>query len=701
MIAYGRPKRLLLGGLALLAPLPLPFNELLEWPALVVYAAALVAFLRRAAGGTSSWLPNWAMNLLGLIYLPVLWLDFTVFFRGQLVRPLLHLALFVLLVKLYALNRERDKWHALIGVFFVFLAAMGTSVHPAIMLYLIVFLAASAYTLARFAYLHVLTGFGQRELEPGGLPLGGFVTASTIATLVFAVPLFVILPRMRSPYITGRGTGSGTIVHAAGFSDDINLDVASSVRDNRAVALRLQYDEGTPTGELRYKAATYDVFEETSWRQSPRREVGRERGSMAYPLVAGVPRAGGVTVYRQRMEARALPLPVETVAVEVKGTSLVFDEGGAVALPRGTIETVDYRAHVGARPVSGAVAPTAGDRPDVVLGREGVNEAVARLADAAAGEGSAAERAARIEAHLIQNYAYTLDFVGRGGDHPVDDFLFRYKSGHCEYFASAMVLLLRAEGIPARLVTGFLGGEFNPLEGYYIVRQSNAHAWVEAWLGESEGWRTFDPTPPAGRPVSEAASLGLLFTQAWDYLQFRWDRYVLTYGFYDQLQAFAQLRGVWARLRNLFSRPDRPAPTPADIVPASDPETPAATAEAAAGGPWGTALVLLAVVAVIAWILWRRRPPLTATRAYERLRHRLAQRGLALDEATAPLALRRRATRRFPEASQPAGRIVEFYVRESFGGETLAEDERSQLGAALKEAEDTLRKTAKTTRKTA
>ncbi len=695
MIAYGRPKRLLLGGLAFLAPLPLPFNELLEWPLLAIYVTALVVFLRRAASGNNSWLPNWAMNLLGVAYLPFLWLDFTVFFRGQLVRPLLHLALFVLLVKLYALNRERDKWHALIGIFFVFLAAMGTSVHPTILLYMVTFLAAAAYALARFAYLHVLSGFGHRELEPGRLPLAGFVTVSTVATLAVAVPLFVVLPRMRTPYIAGRGSGSGTIVHAAGFTDEMSLDVASSVRDNRSVALRIQY-QNPPAGELRFKAATYDVFQEITWHASPKRELLRERGTLVFRLVPGEA-TGSVTIYRQRMESMALPLPVETLAVDLRRTTVSLDEGGAVSVRGIPIEAFDYRAVVGAGPVTGALPPGEGTAPTAVLGREGVTDRITELAAQAMGEGSAAERAARLEDFLIRSYSYTLDFVGRGGDHPVDDFLFRYKSGHCEYFASAMVLLLRSQGIPARLVTGFLGGEFNPLEGYYIVRQSNAHAWVEAWLGDGVGWRTFDPTPPSGRPLTQPSSFGLLFTQAWDYVQFRWDRYVLTYGFADQLQAFAQLRNLWFRLRGLFSRPDRPAEAPgsAEAPAAVDSVTPAPQAVSDAGG-WWAAAALLAMLAVVAWILWRRRPPLTATRAYERLRRRLAQRGLTVADSTAPLALRQSAEDRFPEAARPTGKIVDLYLRESFGGVELAADERTALGEALRAADEALTKRRKT-----
>ena len=247
------------------------------------------------------------MNLLGLAYLPFLWLDFTVFFRGQLVRPLLHLALFVLLVKLYALNRERDKWHALIGIFFVFLAAMGTSVHPTILLYMVAFLAAAAYALARFAYLHVLSGFGHRELEPGRLPLAGFVTVSTVATLAVAVPLFVVLPRMRTPYIAGRGSGSGTIVHAAGFTDEMSLDVASSVRDNRSVALRMQYQNAPAGSCVSRRRPTMSSRDHLAASPSASCCASVARWS---PLPGrGGNGRGPVTIYRQRMESMALPLP--------------------------------------------------------------------------------------------------------------------------------------------------------------------------------------------------------------------------------------------------------------------------------------------------------------------------------------------------------------------------------------------------------
>jgi hypothetical protein len=401
-------------------------------------------------------------------------------------------------------------------------------------------------------------------------------------------------------------------------------------------------------------------------------------------------------IYRQRLESTALPLPVETVAVDVQRTTLDVDEGGAVSVGGIPIEALQYKATLAPRPVTAAQPPPASGDAGEIVSQTGVSPQIAALAKQAMGVGSAAERAARLEAYLIGNYAYTLDFVGRGGDRPIEDFLFRYKSGHCEYFASSMVLLLRAEHVPARLVTGFLGGEYNPLEGYYIVRQSNAHAWVEAWLGEGVGWRLFDPTPPGGRPSTEPASVGLLFNQAWDFLQFRWDRYVLTYGFYDQVQAFGQLRGWWLRLQRAWTRSE-PAAIPApSSSPSAEASAPPTSEQPGATGGWVVAVALALLLLIAGWILKRQRETLTATRAYERLRRRLARRGLPVREATAPLTLSRGAASRFPEAARPTATIVELYLRESFGGESLAATEREQLGAALRDADQALKGRRKT-----
>ncbi len=105
-----------------------------------------------------------------------------------------------------------------------------------------------------------------------------------------------------------------------------------------------------------------------------------------------------------------------------------------------------------------------------------------------------------MEAYLRRNFRYTLNLTGAPGRDPLAHFLFETKAGHCEYFASAMAVMLRTIGVPSREVNGFLPGEYNDLAGDYIVRASDAHSWVEAYF-PGIGWTTFDPTPPGTRSI--------------------------------------------------------------------------------------------------------------------------------------------------------------------------------------------------------
>jgi transglutaminase-like putative cysteine protease len=141
------------------------------------------------------------------------------------------------------------------------------------------------------------------------------------------------------------------------------------------------------------------------------------------------------------------------------------------------------------------------------------------------------DRAANIEAYLAGHYAYTLDLSGPATSDPLANFFFVRRSGNCEYFASAMTVMLRSVGIPARYVTGFGPGEYNDVAGDYIVRQSDAHAWVEVYFAKY-GWITFDPTPSgSGRRGGLFTRLGMYC----DWFQFTWTEWVINYDFVHQL----------------------------------------------------------------------------------------------------------------------------------------------------------------------
>jgi len=690
-MTFGRQKRLLLGWLALLAPIPLPFNDVVGWFPVALYAIGVLFFLRRASLDPPRWLPQWGMNVIGLAFLPLFLLDIR-FSRG-LVQPVLHLCLFAVLVKLFAIVRERDKWQASIGIFFLFLAAMGTSVHPTIVIYLAAFLVLTLVLLTRFAFLHVLAGFGREDPALARMPLRGFLAFASVGAIALAVPLFMLLPRVRAPFIIGRGDNSGMQLEAAGFSDQVTLDSIGRIRGSREVAMRVLEEAGADPGrELRFKAATYDVYKGGSWRRSPLRS-GLERSRGARYVLSPARPIEWMRIWLQPLHSQSMPLPVETSVLEPRSPALSIDEGGAVSFPFNPLEVAEYRVGLAREPVLTGSVPRAA-APDSALDLSGVTPRIAALAGRVMRQGTAAERARRLENYLMDSYSYTLDFVGRSPENPIEDFLFRYRSGQCEYFASSMVLMLRSQGIPARLVTGFLGGEYNPFEGYYIVRENNAHAWVEAYV-PGAGWQIFDPTPPAGRPGEGGEGSMLLAQQAWDYVLFRWDRYVLTFGLYDQLRIFGGLRQMWSEFWSHFKRDEQPeSPPSTNGLEALQPPQPAPSAPHRGLPDVPLPLAIgLTLAAAAAWLLYlRMRPPLSATTAYRRLRRRLGRTGLPLPDSVPPLAVRREAETRYPAAAEPTARVIDFYLRESFGGQELEDEDLEALKAALEEAERGMRK---------
>ncbi len=560
------------------------------------------------------------------------------------------------------------------------------------MLYLSGFLVLALVLLTRFAFLHVLSGFGREDPALALIPLRGFLLIAAVSTLVLAVPMFLLLPRVRAPFIVGRGGGSGVTLEAAGFSDQVTLDSIGRIRGSREVVMRVLEEAATGgEREMRFKAATYDVYQGGSWRRSLSQGSLQRGQGVRFRLSPEKP-VRWATIWLQPLHSQSMPLPVETSVVEPRSSSLSVDAGGAISFPFNPLEVAEYRVGLARSPVLAGATPAGPADPNLDL--TGVTPRIATLAARVMGQGTPFQRSRRLESHLIGNYTYTLNFVGRSPDNPIEDFLFRYHSGQCEYFASSMVLMLRSQGIPAHLVTGFLGGEYNPFEGYYIVRENNAHAWVEAYLA-GQGWRIFDPTPPAGRPAGGNEGSMLLAQQAWDFVQFRWDRYVLTFGLYDQLRIFSSLRELWSDLWAHFKRDGKPGAAPHPSSSGLDALAPRPTPGSRRGLP-DVPLPLavgLTLIAAVVWMLYLRlRPPLTATTAYRRLRRRLGRMGASLPDSVPPLAVWREAETRYPAAAVPAGRVVDFYLRESFGGQPLEDEEIEILKAALEEAEKKMRK---------
>lgn len=156
------------------------------------------------------------------------------------------------------------------------------------------------------------------------------------------------------------------------------------------------------------------------------------------------------------------------------------------------------------------------------------------------------DKAKAIEQYLQNNFEYRLNVKRDEDVTPLEDFFFRHQAGHCEYFATGMVVLLRTLNIPARIVNGFQQGQWNEFGKYFIVRKSDAHSWVEVFF-PSHGWIVFDPTPSTAfsedyAPVLDRIPVVSTMSRYFDFIRMRWNRYIVEYNLMDQVQLILNIR---------------------------------------------------------------------------------------------------------------------------------------------------------------
>lgn len=528
-----------LAGLALLLSLPLPLTGVVTWPLAGLFAAvaAGVALSRRPLAPV----PNWVENLLAPLVVGVVVMAGGL--RFGILRPVVHLAVLVAAVRLpgSAQPARTASFTALLAL--VGVAGIASSTHVSLVVYLLVVLAVVVLAMARLELLGLAGRLGGGR--PADWPPARLVVASVFIAALVATPLFALLPRLRSPFAAGVMTGGAV----SGFRETVSLNNIRSVQVSRARALRVVLEEGPePAGEwLRLAGATSQSYRGGLWAQGQR---GRER------LLPGT--EGELALGDEPAAPRRLAVTVE------KPSDRIFLPPGAthVFLPERIPFWRDPQGSVGAfrrldAPFSYALVfdplrvvlppPNAGDLevPEELV------ELRAYAAEVTAGATNSTGAANLLEEHLRTTFGYTLEWPldAPFSRDPVAWFLFEGKRGHCEFFASAMVLLLRSLEIPARLQTGYLGGEPDGAGGW-VVRDANAHAWVVAYV--DEGWRVFDPTPAVGRPAFASALRLPQWRLTWLRVEEFWDRWVLTFSLVDQLELARRLwesaAASWRRL---------------------------------------------------------------------------------------------------------------------------------------------------------
>jgi transglutaminase-like putative cysteine protease len=554
-------------------------------------------------------------------------------------------ALLVLLaaMKFVEMRRARDHYVAIfIGLFLLltnFFYAQSILMAGYTAVTVIVFIAA-------------LTSFNDERVtlrSPARLRLAGVLFAQSLPLMLV---LFLLFPRVAGPLWglpkDARGTQSG-------LDDQMTPGAISQLTLSDEVAFRVEF-EGRPPDQSRlyWRGPVLWFTDGVKWVQ--------DRRFGPTPEVA----------------ARGEPVRY-TVTLEPTEKNWLFALELPAAAPQSAYFTHDLQIRT-RTPLTNRLRYSLVSHPEFSLGTSGYEELIralqlppgrhSRAVALGAGwredglpDAAIVERALRMFSE--QEFYYTLTPPLLLVD-AVDQFLFETRQGFCEHYSASFVVLMRAAGVPARVVTGYQGGTLNPVGGYLVVRQRDAHAWAEVWLAD-RGWVRVDPTaavapsrimqgietalpesiidiPLVLQNSAIARNLWERFGFTWDALNNRWNQWVLGYDRNRQSIVLRRLGLGWLDNEGLLLG-----------------------LSIAAGG----------VLVLVAWALFRggRREQDEARRAWERFCRALSRRGLRRGAAEGPEHFAERASRRFPMLAGPIREIAGLYVAVRYAGEPQRLDE--------------------------
>lgn len=457
-----------------------------------------------------------------VLALPIFYLAW----RFQLVEPsagetwvagvLARMILALTAVKLLQRKSDRDWIFLYLMSFFEVLLAAGLSIST---LYLASFIAyLLAMVCAVIAFEIRKTSFSVEKYLAGEAPAKKEVRSESGAQLPFrrlpaaaavlivvivllALPLFFTLPRVGGAGFGGDQRGLRT---TSGFSDTVRLGAIGTIQQGNEIAMRVKFDgEATVPSDLYFRGVVLDTFDNRSWSRSksspPLVFMRGERDIIRIDQPASPANLLVQTVYLEPMDTAVLFAVPRVVGVQGGFSVLYRDAYGAIKYPQ-KFERVSFTAYSDVSKPS--VERLRADRTPYTAAENNYRDLPTRydrrIADLAlsvtAGLNNRYDKALAIERYLQGSYGYTLE-MKPSGDEPLADFLFNVREGHCEYFATAMAVMLRTQGIATRIVNGFHGGEYNDAAGVTIVRQRNAHSWVEVYFPGEDEWVRFDPTP--------------------------------------------------------------------------------------------------------------------------------------------------------------------------------------------------------------
>lgn len=529
----------------------------------------------------------------------------------------------------------------------------------------------------------------------------------TLMTFCVALVIFVVMPRAREGVFFMYGAELSQQV--SGFSEEVNLNTFGTIRRNYQPVMRVSLPDNVDPDALAkplyWRGMAFDSYDGERWKAEPKhwkRIPVQSRFEKFYWLL-----------HHKNLRA-LLPQTVELASLNFEvlfgADAMRAVEGTLLSLNydrvSGNVHTVYDPQHLTYTVYSDLSYPTeaelrtaSGNYPEEITASylqvprlaDRVHELARELGE---GQPTPYDAALSIQNYLQQNYAYSLD-VERSGDVPLlEDFLFVNQAGHCEFYATGMAILLRLQGIPARVVNGFARGRWNEYGHFFTVRQSDAHSWVEAYF-PGVGWAQFDPTPGAAfgetyQEFVEQESLAASLYRYSEYVRVRWNRYVVDYDRESQaqalLKAFLATRDAQRNLRR-WVRQQRAR---VDAVKRQfSPQRLGRTVGFAAGGlllVYGAYRLLRGRQFRFPWFrrLARNRRPASAVRFYQQMRRMLSRKGISLTASATPGEFARYVAHEHAAYAADVRAITEAYYRVRYGRAAISQEEERQILLTLR-----------------
>jgi transglutaminase-like putative cysteine protease len=518
-----------------------------------------------------------------LLSLPLFYVDWRLNTVGEErvgVAALAHLILFLSTIKILQKKADRDWVFLYLISFFEVLLAAGLSASPLFLGTLGLYMLAAFSTVVAFEIKKAQRNVKASETrllvapdatlfrrltrrkrashklgEARRLPLVSLVLLVLIFTV--ALPLFFIAPRFGASAFARAGGGSTRV---SGFSETVELGAIGRLQQSNAVVMRVRVENQPANLNLRWRGIALDTFNGRVWRRSLENS-STFNGKNFYQLDStdSVHDLTTQTFFLEPVDTPVLFAAPRVIAVQGALPYVRLDREGAITTRQHPRDRITYKA------ISDTTEPDAGElRSDTTPYSsharylqlpERLDPRIAQLARewiAREGARNRYDAARAIERHLQTDFHYSLDMKA-GGPDPLADFLFNVREGHCEYYSTAMAVMLRTQGVAARVVNGFQRGEYNDAADVYTVTQKDAHSWVEVYFPETGAWVTFDPTPPAGRPVRETTGLVSRLGKYAEAMELYWNQYVIGYDRQEQRSLATSLRNQISSLREVVA----------------------------------------------------------------------------------------------------------------------------------------------------